>query len=290
MIITSDWHIHSENSCDGACMPVSDLLREAPERGILDFGLTDHLHSPVNLPDVVASRREFLSHNPPGNVHFGVELSCMSQWELDELASGRHGAPVYGLRQGGPPAGPLALGMTAEDIAEHEVEYVVAGVHWPMYVPFEREAVIRDYHRQNMFLATHPLVTIVAHPWWWMGHWQNEDKSYTTEPWLDDFGVIPTSMHDEFAAAAMEHDSVVEINAQAMLLNPQYPERFKRQYVEYTAELKARGVTLSIGSDCHSAHYQTDFETTAEMLASVGFTDADFWRLPPRPATAEGEA
>ena len=40
-----------------------------------------------------------------------------------------------------------------------------------MYIPYERQAVIRDYHRQNMFLATHPLVNIIAHPWWWSGRW-----------------------------------------------------------------------------------------------------------------------
>ena len=78
----------------------------------------------------------------------------------------------------------------------------LAGTHWPMYVPLEREAVIRDYHRQNMFLATHPLVDIVAHPWWWMGHWMDRDGNFPAEPWFDDFDVIPRSMHQEFAAAA----------------------------------------------------------------------------------------
>ena len=72
-----------------------------------------------------------------------------------------------------------------------------------MYVPFELDAVIRDYHRQNMFLALHPLVTIVAHPWWWMGHWADGEGNYPAEPWLDDFACIPRSMHDEFAAATV---------------------------------------------------------------------------------------
>ena len=58
MKITSDWHIHSRNSCDGACMEVAHLVADAREQGIEDFGLTDHLHTQYNLPDVVASRRE----------------------------------------------------------------------------------------------------------------------------------------------------------------------------------------------------------------------------------------
>ena len=45
MKITSDWHIHSRNSCDEACMVVADLVRQAWEAGILDWGLTDHVHT-----------------------------------------------------------------------------------------------------------------------------------------------------------------------------------------------------------------------------------------------------
>ncbi len=280
MIITSDWHIHSRNSCDSACMTVSDLIRRTAENGILDFGLTDHIHTPFNLPDLAASRKEFLACSPSPRFHFGVEVSCVSQWEIDEVATGKYDAPVYGLRSGGPANSPLAIGLTAADIESYQIEYVVGGTHWPMYVPMEREAVIRDFHRQNMFLATHPLVDIVAHPWWWHGHWQNSEGRYSAEPWLDNFNRIPKSMHDEFATAAIEHDTVVEINIQAMLLNSSYPERFKQQYLKYLAELKSQGVKLCTGSDCHSANYEIDFETASLMLDSVGIKDEELWRLP----------
>ena len=282
MTITSDWHIHSRNSCDGACMTVEELVRRTEQEGILDYALTDHLHTPFNLPDLAASRREFDSVGPSPRFHFGVEVSCMSQWELDEVATGRHEAPVYGLRSGGPPGAPLAIGLTADDVEAHGIEFVVGGTHWPMYVPLEREAVIRDYHRQNLFLAAHPLVDVVAHPWWWAGHWRDADGSYRSEPWLDDFGRIPRSMHHEFAAAAIEHDTVVEINLGANLLNPHYPDRFKLQYVEYLAELSAQGATLCTGSDCHSAHYEIDFAAAARMLDGAGIRDDELWRLPPR--------
>ena len=173
MKLASDWHIHSQNSCDGACMTVSDLIREAEKKGICDFGLTDHLHTPYNLADIVQSRKEFLSTNPSSHFHFGVEVSCVSQWELDEILSGQHDNPVYGLRSGGQEGCDLAIGITAEDLAKYQIEYVVGGTHWPLYVPFEREAVIWDDHRQHMFLVTHPIVDIVAHPWWWMGQWKD---------------------------------------------------------------------------------------------------------------------
>ena len=278
MTLTSDWHIHSRNSCDEAALVIADLIREAEQKGIRDYGLTDHIHTAFNLPDLAASRREFVDAHGPPNFRFGVEISVLSQWEIDEIAAGRHENPVYGLRSGGPAGGPLAIGLTAEHVETFEIEFVVGGTHWPMYIEITREAVIRDYHRQNMFLATHPLVTIVAHPWWWMGHWKDADGRYTAEPWFDDFSHIPASMHDEFAAACIEHGKVVEINISANLANPHYPDHFKRQYLEYLADLKAKGVTLSVGSDCHSLHYDIDFDAAAAMIESVGIRDEELWR------------
>jgi histidinol phosphatase-like PHP family hydrolase len=234
------------------------------------------------VPDVKAAWAEYRASNPGPRFHFGVELSCVSEWELREIEAGRVEDPVYGIREGGPTGAPLALGVTAEDLAELHVEYVVAGTHWLMYVPFEREAVIRDYHRQNLFLACHPLVDIVAHPGWWMGHWADADGRYTGEPWFDDFGVIPRSIHEEFGAAARENGKVVEINLDANLLNAKYPEHFVRQYVDYLAGLKSAGVRLSIGSDCHDPLYEPDFAAAERLLDSVGIGEPDLWTLPPR--------
>lgn len=280
MAITSDWHIHSSCSCDAACMAVPELIRLARQKGIRDYGLTDHIHTPFNLPDVAASRTAFEQAGPEPGFHFGIEASCVSQWELDQIAAGDREAPVYGLRTGGPPGAELAIGLTRADIETYKIEYVVGGTHWPMYVPIEREAIVREFHRQNMFLAAHPLVNIVAHPWWWHGHWLDADGMFRAEPWFDDFGHVPASMHDEFAAALIQHGKAAEINIQALLLNRHYPESFKRQYLEYLAELKARGATLSTGSDCHTAHYEVDFETAARMIESVGIRDEELWRLP----------
>ena len=283
MNLTSDWHLHSHNSCDSAAVIMAELARDAAVLGIVDYGVTDHLHTPYNLPDLYASRAEFDETPFSERVHFGVELSCVSQWELDELAArGYPGEPVYGLREGGPAGAAPALGLAEEEYAALGVEFVVAGTHWPLYCAVERETIIRDYHRQNMFLVTHPRVTIVAHPWWWMGAWMEPDGSYPGAPWFDDFGHVPASMHEEFGAAARELGKVVEINLDAQILNPHYPEAYKRQYLEYLAGLQESGVTLSIGSDCHGARYEIDFATAAERLEAAGIDEGKLWRLPPR--------
>jgi histidinol phosphatase-like PHP family hydrolase len=90
-------------------------------------------------------------------------------------------------------------------------------------------------------------------------------------------------MHDEFAAAAVEHGTIVEANISATLCNRAYPETFGHQYAEYLAGLKERGVRLSLGSDCHSPQYTAAFERAAALLEAVGIRDEDLWRLPPRP-------
>jgi hypothetical protein len=270
-------------------MAVADLVSGAEGKGIRDYGLADHVHTPFNLPDLAASRKEYDENRPAPSFHFGVEASCVSQWEIDEIVSGRYQGrpPVYGLRAGGPPNAAPAIALTADGLREHRVEYVIGGAHWPLYVPSEREALIRNYHRQNMFLAEHPLVDIVAHPWWWQGQWRDPDGRYTTEPWMDDFRKVPRSLHDEFAAAVLQHGKVVEVNLGAMLLTRKYADSFKRQYLDYLADLKERHVPLCAGSDCHSEQYDTDFALASEMLGTVGIRDDDLWRLPPRREEAE---
>jgi histidinol phosphatase-like PHP family hydrolase len=282
MRLTTDWHIHTSHSCDSASLPMADMPHAASRHGFIAYGVTDHIHTPYNLPDLVASRAAWEACGPAPNFHFGVEVSVVSEWELQEIASGRAEPATYGLRSGGPEGASLAIGLTERDLADLRIEYVVGGTHWPMYVPIEPDVVTRDYHRQNMFLAAHPLVNIIAHPWWWHGHWQDADGMFTTDPWFDDFGRIPASMHDEFAAAAIAHAKAVEVNLQAVLLNRAYPERFRRQYVEYMAGLHGRGVTLSLGSDCHSAQYDIRLEEAAGMLEAAGLGDVDWWRLADR--------
>ena len=80
-----------------------------------------------------------------------------------------------------------------------------------------------------------------------------------------------------------ENGKVAEINLEAMVLSPEYPESLKSQYVEYLAWLREAGVPLSTGSDCHSPRYtEIRFEAAASVLESAVFKDEDFWRLPPR--------
>ena len=280
MQITSDWHIHSTNSYDGH-LPMPRLIEQASEKGVTEFGVADHLSTPMQSADIVDARREFLSLGPVEGFHFGVEVSTMSKWELETIARDGVGDRNFGIREGGPEDDEPAITLSTEDAEAYGLEYVIGGVHWPLYVPWEPQAVILSYHRQNMFLATHPLVTIIAHPWWFSGHWADADGRMTGLPWFDDFhGRIPKSMQDELSSALMASGKVVEINLDAIVLNPQYTEHFKKDYFEYMGFLKGRGIKFSIGSDCHLADYRDlDLARAEAFLTEVGIVDDDIWRL-----------
>lgn len=285
-MLTTDWHQHSHHSvdCRQTGRHLARLVDEMAALGITSYGISDHVHTPLNLPDIAASRADYLATARPDGFHFGIEVSVVSAWELGEIAAGRVTEAPYGVRSGGPAGAAPALALEAGHMAEFGLEYVVGGTHWPLYAPYERDAIIRDYHRQNLFLATHPLVTIVAHPWWWMGHWQDSDGKYRSDPWLDDFGKVPAAMHDEFVAAVRQHGKVVEANLWACLCNESYPERFRRQYAETLADWQGRGVVLSFGSDDHAvSSVENRRQVQAEgqaLLEQAGVQVAQFWAGP----------
>jgi len=267
MIIKDDWHIHSKHSCDGACMKMESLVEGAAEKGIMKYGITDHIHTPFNYPDIINSKKAY-DVNFNDNFIFGVEVSCVSQWELNMISSGANGDLTYGIREGGPAGGDLAIAIDEEYIDSNNIKYVVAGTHWSMYAGNKAKDIINDYHRQNMFLSKHKLVDIVAHPWWYYGPCE--------DGWTTDFNMVPISMHKEFAKSCIENNKLVEVNLSAMILSWRYTEKFKQQYLEYLVMLKEYGVNFSIGSDCHSEYYSTDFQKASDMLEAVGFSTSDF--------------
>jgi len=275
-----DWHIHTRRSpCGHQEATYADVAARARALGIRCFGFTDHLHCHVNLPQLRLAREEFDALPEGTGAHFGLEVSCLRVWDIEQNEAAGDQAHVYGLWEGGPVDSALTI-YWSKEVEALRPEYVIGGAHWPLGVPLERDAVIRSYHRQNMYLAQHPRVTVVAHPWWWQGAWQAEDGTYPDLPWLGDFGVVPASMHEEFATALCENGKYMELNASAIFLNPHYPPRFVSQYLEYAAFMKSMGVRFALGSDSHERVYEPLVEKMMEVLATLGLTEADLWQGP----------
>jgi len=128
-----------------------------------------------------------------------------------------------------------------------------------------------------MFLATHPQVDILAHPFWWNGPGQDEAGDYAAGPWFDDFTLVPRSMHEELAAAARQNGTAIEINPGAIFLNPHYSDAFKRQYWDFLALMKEAGSKFSFASDSHAPDYEDRLPNIQQGVDSLGLTEDDVW-------------
>ena len=268
MIIRSDWHIHTEASYD-ASLPLRQILQDAQRLGITKLGIADHL----NFND-----RSFIA-----NIHQSVRDVKALQADFPQLVMGVELTPIEkplfdyiaktGTRDGFvPPAAPvpydIELAMTKEELKALGIRYAVGAAHWRVDIPYarkqplDRDVIIREWFRQQMWLACDERVTILGHPW------------YIGEGlWYDDFNHIPRSMNGEIAAALKENGKYVEC-CEGMLCDPKATERFRHQYAEFLRELFEMGIPVTYGSDSHDV-YAPDVKEMETYLLAAGFRDGD---------------
>lgn len=292
---TTDWHIHTVASCD-ATMTYKELIKSAKEAGITDFGITEHVDYKFMIRHLQFSRKMFETDYVEG-MHFGVELNPVPYFEFEYARNyeGNIYPPMPGgqlpqfvegfghdpelLRKNRENPEPLQLAMTEEEIRANKVEYVIAATHYVRNTENTPESNIRDFHHQQMFCATDSRVDVVGHPWWgvWSPaiHFETIETGKMTERcWFQDFGIIPQSMHDEFAAALLETGKSVEMSISA-LINPAPTDKYKYQYAEYIRMLFERGIPVTIGTDSHD-NYRNEQEIATKFLGAVGFKAEDF--------------
>jgi histidinol phosphatase-like PHP family hydrolase len=106
-------------------------------------------------------------------------------------------------------------------------------------LPVDLDATIKEWHRQQLWLACDERVTILAHPWY-------NGKGL----WYQEFSVIPHSMHLELGAALKENGKFVECNSQFVRRDNQ-TEKYRYQYAEFLRELFEMGIPMTYGSDMH---------------------------------------
>lgn len=272
----SDWHIHSEASYD-ADMKVPELIERARLNGIKQFGITDHVNYPFMVKHLERSRDLFLA-NKTEDFHLGVELTTIpkSQYDFaikhpsdpDDRKRYLHGyiPPIF--KKDG-----ISLSLPEEELERCGVEYVVVGAHFPFGANMTRKAVIRSYRQQQLFIAQQKCVDIIAHPWW-VYIPMYVKSGIQCGPWYDDFSIIDKSIHEEFAAAVLENNKIVELNTD-FFVSESYTEYFKRQYAEYICMLHEKGIPVSIGSDLHG-DYTGHHDVVRKYFQPLGFTPETF--------------
>ncbi len=263
---TSDWHIHSVASYD-AHLHVADLVSQAEKQGLTDFGLTDHVNVPSWIHFLRASRELVCQYARPG-FHFGVELTTISGYL--EAYDRKHGTREGYVKPDIPGPEPVAFPLTAEELSEAGVEYVIGAAHWILNGPRTLDVVLADLHRQNLYCACSPLVDIVGHPYWF-GSYENENGQQVP---FDDFSLVPQSMHEELWAAIREHGKAMEANA--TFFSDRRSEAFCRAYAEFVRGAFESGVPITIGTDCHGPQYADKNDLFRKYLGAVGFVPEDF--------------
>jgi len=271
-MIHSDWHIHSEYSYD-ASSPLASIGQNAIQQGLRFVGITDHLNynDEKFLGDlrssaeaVKAARKQY-----PFMV-LGVELTPIEKPLFDYIAK-------TGTREGY--AAPvqdspfeIELAATKEELMALGVRYAVGASHWRVdkpnakQLPPDRDTCIKEWYRQQLWLACDARVTILGHPWY-----------IGKALWYEDFSVIPRTMNLEIAAALKENGKYVECNSH-FFRTPKTSERFRHKYAEFIRELFEMGIPVTYGSDSHNGY--EDWRYMPEpYLADVGFTDGDIVEL-----------
>ena len=273
-MIHSDWHIHTTASYD-AKTPLETLIASAKAQGLVRFGVTDHanFNDEKFMSDLRQSIADVNRLRPlcPDMVQ-GVELTPIAKPEFDHIIA------TGGSRDGYEPPiqdAPydLELAASKEDLIALGVRYAVGASHWRLDVPNwrnepdDREASIREWYRQQLWLANDSRVTILGHPWY-------NGKGL----WYKDFSVIPKSMHEEIGAALKANGKYAECNVH-IFTSEHGTDLFRRQYAEFLRTWFEMGIRITYGSDCHGPEYPDLRENAEKYLREVGFKDGDFSEL-----------
>lgn len=289
MKLNQDFHIHTHCSCDSANAQIPHIVEAAQKLGLKHFGISDHLHTKFNMPDIEIARKEFLEYGAVEGFHFGVEISCATAWECEKIAKRDfascfvcevHGqkfqtmTPIDGIMYGGPAGGPLQLDITEEDIKRLGIEYLIGGVHKPNYTDQNPKDMIDDFFNQSCFLIKHEFIDILAHPLEGLPFWSGwcvvtKDRNDVR---YDAFSMIPQEYWDEMAKLFKENNTLAEIN-----LAFNMPESAFHLYMEHLAQWREQGVKFSYGSDLHKAPYNEErMRQTEKVLTEYGFSENDF--------------
>ena len=271
-MIRSDWHIHSEHSYDASAM-LQTIAQNAILQKLRFIGITDHanFNDKKFLGDLHASAtavKEAQKKYP--FMVLGVELTPIEKPEFDYISK-------TDVRDGYiPPIQdepfPIELAATKEELKALGVRYAIGASHWRVDKPYAKslapdlDACIKEWYRQQMFLACDERVTILGHPWY-----------HGKGIWYEDFSVIPRSMNADIAAALKENKKYVECNSH-FFYDERTTEKFRHQYAEFLRGLFEMGISVTYGSDSHVG-YEDNRTKTEYYLAAAGFSFGDIAEL-----------
>jgi len=253
--VIGTWHNHTQWS-DGSAS-VGAMIDAAQRSGVTSLGVSDHLVL-----------------DPAGVRHV---------WSMDPAELGAY---CSGVREADVPAGmqvlcgveadyiPQTVAQTRQVLAAHDVDFIVASVHfvdgfpvdsefapWEVLTVEEREEVHRRYWQLIREMASARLGDIAAH--------LDLTKKFGFR-WQSDLSAAVAAALDAIAESGM----VVEVNT-AGWHKPcaeAYPSK------DILRGCRERNIPVTINADAHEPdHLLRDFDRARELLRSVGYRDQVFF-------------
>lgn len=267
----SDYHFHAHREDCGTgpddVFPIRESLMQNKESGVYlsQIGYVAHLDNMGHqLRRARKTRKEIQEiiknrEYPEVELYYAVEASLVRPEDYK---------------------GELELMFNEDFINKMGFSYVLAGTHWPFERRTRFEEWISDQHQHLLYLARHPLVDIVAHPWWWgWGPEGGEGKAVTEfgKCWNRQFDKVPESYHEEFAAALIKNGTAVEINFIGTLIEDIMPPEIRKPYVKYLDLLNRNGVTFALGSDTRAEILPCHYEPAWEIMDQLGIDPEKLW-------------
>ena len=271
-MIHSDWHIHSEYSYDST-LTLDTLIEKSTAQGLVKIGVTDHVNTNEKkfLDDLKASAKgvsEAKKLHP--YITLGVELTPIDVHMFGYLKN-HDTLDGYVAPSSDVPFG-IELAVSKEELMAEGVRYCIGASHWRIDQAGAKDAspevdsCIREWYRQQLWMACDERVTILGHPWY-----------HGLGLWYEDFDIIPRSMKADIAAALKENGKYVECNSH-FFWTEKATEKFRHKYAEYLREMFEMGIPVTYGSDAHN-NYGDARKNVGKYLSAAGFKDGDISEL-----------
>ncbi len=207
MSIRCDCHIHTKYlGCGNQTMAMEEIVSRCEALGLKSIAITDHLDRMSDIPKHRLIADGIKGIDTPLRVYFGVELNVLD---------GRSSPYSEQIRD------------------DAGFQLAIGGPHGPAVESYALEQTIAIQHRNHPATCENPLISVLVRPWWF----DKREFDRLGFPWFDDLSVVPPSMTEELADAAIATDTAVEMSTIMLRVGSKYGERFSRQYREYLGML-----------------------------------------------------
>ena len=256
-----DFHIHTKHlKCANATMEVVDIVKECERLGVKKLGITDHLNTLDKLDLHLKIKDDIERLNTSVSVYFGVELNFMA-------ADGD-------------------FAFSAEIRDRLGFQFAIGGIHGTYLDTYDLKKIVDVQRRHHLRTCRNPLVDVLVHPYWF-GKGEFDSKGW---PWFESMQAVPEAYARELGRTAKETGTAIEINGCANLENPDYNDRYVKEYIAFMSIIAEEGACFSLGSDAHDINRLTCIQSAWKVAEQLKLPADRIWMPKGKPMAGRGKS